>query len=103
MIKVSVMYPNTADARFDVAYYHDKHMPMVRSLMGDACKKTTIDVGVGGAAPGAPAPYIAIGHLYFDSIEEFQGAFAAHAAEITSDVRNYTNAAPTFQISEIVG
>jgi len=27
MIKVSVMYPNTPGARFDHAYYRDKHMP----------------------------------------------------------------------------
>ncbi len=26
MIKVSVMYPNTPGARFDHAYYRDKHM-----------------------------------------------------------------------------
>ncbi len=28
MIKVSVMYPNTPGARFDHAYYRDKHMPL---------------------------------------------------------------------------
>ena len=30
MIKVSVLYPNSAGGRFDIAYYVDKHMPMVR-------------------------------------------------------------------------
>jgi uncharacterized protein (TIGR02118 family) len=29
MIKVSVMYPNTPGARFDHAYYRDKHMPLI--------------------------------------------------------------------------
>ena len=33
MIKVSVMYPNTAGARFDHTYYRDKHMPLVLSLI----------------------------------------------------------------------
>ncbi len=40
MIKVSVMYPNKEGARFDHAYYRDKHMPMVKAKMGDACGRT---------------------------------------------------------------
>jgi uncharacterized protein (TIGR02118 family) len=36
MIKVSVMYPNTAEARFDHDYYRDKHMPLIKSRMGAA-------------------------------------------------------------------
>lgn len=27
MIKVSIMYPNTASVRFNHEYYRDKHMP----------------------------------------------------------------------------
>ena len=29
MIKVSVFYPNQPGAKFDHAYYAEKHMPMV--------------------------------------------------------------------------
>lgn len=32
MIKVSVMHPNTPGARFDHAYYRDKHMPLKARL-----------------------------------------------------------------------
>ena len=49
MIKVSVMYPNTAGARFDHAYYRDKHMPLVKRLMGDACLFYTVDKEIGRA------------------------------------------------------
>ena len=57
MIKVSVMYPNKPGARFDHAYYRDKHMPLVKARMGDACKYYTIDKGLAGGAP-APSPTI---------------------------------------------
>lgn len=30
MIKVSVLYPNHVAGRFDMTYYLEKHMPMVR-------------------------------------------------------------------------
>src|ERR1700710_375229 len=55
MIKVSVMYPNVEGARFDHAYYRDKHMPLVKGLMGGGCLFYTVDKGLAGGAPGEPA------------------------------------------------
>jgi uncharacterized protein (TIGR02118 family) len=102
MIKVSVMYPNTAGARFDHTYYKDKHMPLLKARMGDACKSYTIDKGLGGGAPGAPATYVGMCHIFCDSIEAFQAGFGPHAKEIMGDVKNYTDIAPIMQISEVV-
>jgi uncharacterized protein (TIGR02118 family) len=51
--------------------------------------------------PGAPATYVAMGHLYFDSIGAFQSAFAPHPQEIMAGIPNYTNTQPTIQISEV--
>ena len=51
MIKVSVMYPYAAGARFDHAYYRDKHMPMVKQRLGAACLYYTVDKGIAGGAP----------------------------------------------------
>ena len=42
MIKVTVMYPNTPGARFNHEYYRDKHMPLVKTRMGDNCKYYTV-------------------------------------------------------------
>ena len=67
MIKVSVMYPNNPGARFDHDYYREKHMPLVKARMGDACKYYTIDKGLGGGAPGAPATYVGMCHIFADS------------------------------------
>jgi uncharacterized protein (TIGR02118 family) len=102
MIKVSVMYPNTAGARFDHDYYRDRHMPMLKEKMGDACKSYTIDKGLAGGAPGAPAPYIGMCHIYCDSVESFQSAFGPHAKAIMADIANYTDLKPVMQISEVV-
>ncbi|HXY24745.1 MAG TPA: EthD family reductase [Candidatus Acidoferrum sp.] len=101
MIKVSVMYPNVAAGRFDMRYYSEKHMPMVRELLGAALKGIAVDQGVAGGMPGAPAPYLAMGHLLFDSVEAFQAAFGPHAQTLMSDIPNYTNTQPVIQISEV--
>lgn len=102
MIKVSVMYPNQPGARFDHAYYKDKHMPLVQARMGAACRFYTVDKGLGGGGPGDPPTYVGMCHIYCDSVEAFQAGFGPHAKEIMGDIPNYTDLQPIVQISEVV-
>ena len=105
MIKVSVMYPNGLDARFDQAYYQERHMPMVKRLMGDYCKYYTVDGALPAGSAGSAAmeaPYIAMGHLYCDSLEDFQAGFGPHTQEIMGDIPNYTNLQPLIQMSRVL-
>jgi len=101
MIRVSVMYPTTEGASFDMDYYVNKHMPMVAERCGDALKGMTVLEGLAGIAPGEPPTYVCVGSLNFDSIEAFQGAFGPHAGEIMGDIPNYTSIAPVVQISDV--
>ena len=101
MIRVSVLYPNNPGGHFDISYYTTKHIPMIRQLLGPALLQVTVDEGIAGGTPGSPAPFLAVGHLSFESVETFQKAFAPHAAQIRSDVPNYTNSLPTIQISNV--
>jgi uncharacterized protein (TIGR02118 family) len=101
MIKLSVLYPNEEGKSFDMGYYCDKHIPMVKQKLGAACKGVAVEQGLGGGQPGSPPTYIAMGHLYFDSVEAFQAAFGPHTKEIMGDIPNYTTIQPTIQISEV--
>ena len=100
MIRVSVFYPQ--GGKFDPEYYVNNHLKLIAEKCGPALLKAEMDKGVAGMAPGTPAPYVAIGHLYFNSVPEFLGAFAPAAGAIMADVPNYTDARPEIQISEIV-
>lgn len=101
MIKVSVLYPNALGVRFDMAYYCHQHMAIVRDCLGSACKGIAVDTGLASGTPGQAAPFIAMGHLYFDSLEAFQQSFAPHAEKIMGDLSNFTDSQPLVQISEI--
>ena len=101
MIRVSVLYPHSAGARFDWAYYLGTHLPMVARKFGAAAKATSVEQGIGGGAPDAPAPYVAIASFTFDSVPAFQAAFAPHAPEIMADIPQYTSIQPVVQISEL--
>lgn len=102
MVKVSVMYANKPGARFDHAYYRDTHMPLLKARMGDSCRFYTVDRGLAGGAPGEPATYVGMSHIFCDSVEAFQAGFGPHAAEIMGDIPNYTDQSPIVQISEVV-
>ncbi len=102
MVKVSVMYPNTAGTHFNHDYYRDKHMPMVKEKMGSSLKSYTVDKGIAGGAPGQPPGHIAAGHLFCESVEAFQSGFGPHVNEIMGDIPNYTDISPVIQISEVV-
>jgi uncharacterized protein (TIGR02118 family) len=99
MIKVSVLYPNDEGKKFDMGYYCNKHIPMVRQKLGAACKGVAVEQGLSGAGPGSPPTYIAMSHLYFDSVEAFQTAFGPHAQAIMGDMGLLNNPLPVSQLS----
>ena len=75
--------------------------PWFRKGWGDACKGVGVDQGLSGGEPGTAATYVAMAHMLFDSVEEFQSSFGPHAQEIMKDVSNFTDIEPSIQISEI--
>jgi uncharacterized protein (TIGR02118 family) len=74
---------------------------MVREKLGAACKGMAVEHGIAGMPPGSAAAYVAMGHIYSDTAESFQAAFAPHAQEIMGDIPNYTDIEPIIQISDV--
>ena len=92
MIKVSVMYPKSDGATFDMDYYRSTHMEIVDRTMKPT--RWEIDAGMDG-------PYIAVGHLYFESPDALAAAMA-EGGEAMTDVPNFTNTSAAMQVSQVV-
>jgi len=103
-MKVSILYPNSKDSRFDIDYYVSKHMPLAIKLLGahPGYKGVSVERGLSGGSPGTDAAYVAMCHFLLDSAEEFEAAFAPNADALTGDIPNYTNVQPVIQVSEVV-
>lgn len=101
MIKVSVLYPSSETASFNMDYYCNTHIPMVREKLGEPCRNIAVEGGLAGGADDLPPPYIAMGHLYFDSVDVFESSFGPHAKDIMGDLPNFTNIVPVLQVSEV--
>lgn len=102
MIKVSVLYRNGKDVKFDANYYKNSHLPMISEKVGDALRGLELDLGIGSRNANEPAPYVAIAHLKFDDVASFQNSFGPHAELFAADVKNYSNVQGELQISEII-
>lgn len=101
-IKVSVLYPSGKNKNFDMDYYLNKHVPMVTGLLGSALIGASIEKGLGGGAPDAPPTYVAMGNMYFNTLQSFQNSFGPHTETIMGDIRNFTNTEPVVQVSEVL-
>jgi len=94
-VKVSVLYPASEGSTFDMEYYKTKHLPLCQEVLGPLTFS---------AEQGLPGqPYMAVGHLVYDSMEAMQaGMGGPRAGEAQADIPNYTNVTPQIQISEVV-
>jgi len=101
MVKVSVLYPNDDGKKFDMGYYLDTHMPLVQKLLAPACTNVAVDQGIAGGTPGSKAPYVAIGHLFFNTVEDFMSSFGPNANAIMNDIPNFSDITPVVQINDI--
>ena len=98
MIKVSRLYTNKSNARFDYESYAQKHMPLVKEeLVPLGLIRYEINRGLTESSP-----FIAMDHLYFKSVEEFRAAFKKAGDRLISDLRYHTDIKPQMQISEVV-
>lgn len=103
MIKLSVLYPNGESKTFNKDYYLDNHIPLVRGLLGDDCKGVAVETGLAGLGePDTPPPYMACGHIYFDSMSDLQKSVNANLDQMVGDIPNFTNVEPVVQIAEVV-
>lgn len=102
MYKVSVMYPNEDGVQFDFDYYRNTHMKIVSEHMKPfGLLRTGVDKGISGGA-GAKAPYVCIGHLYFDRADGYDEGVKKAGPVLRQDIANFTNVTPIRLISEVL-
>jgi uncharacterized protein (TIGR02118 family) len=101
MIRVSILYPNAEGSRFDLDYYLNTHMPMTEKLLAPNLKGMVVEHGIAGTVPGSKAPYVAMCHLSFESIDAFLEVFMPNMAVLTGDIPNYTDVEAVIQFNDV--
>jgi uncharacterized protein (TIGR02118 family) len=102
MIVVSVMYPASAGAKFDMDYYREKHIPLVGARWNaGGLREVKVLHGVGAPGGGEPV-YSVIALLTFDSAAAFDQAVAQHGKEILGDIPNFSTVQPLIQVNDVM-
>lgn len=101
MISVIVLYANKPGSRFDMDYYVNRHLKLVRDRlepMGMRSMTITTEAALDPAA--GPQAYRLMADLRFDDMEATRKALTAHGPETQADIPNFTDVAPVIMIGE---
>ncbi|WP_304511301.1 EthD family reductase [Desulfopila sp. IMCC35008] len=74
---------------------------MIKEALGTALKGIEFETGISGRESSSSPSYVAIGHMYFDSVEEYRNAMGYHVEKMKRDIHKFTNVMPIIQIGEV--
>jgi uncharacterized protein (TIGR02118 family) len=101
MISVIVLYPNEPGSRFDMDYYVNRHLKLVRERL-EPMGLRTIRLITESALDSSASPqvYRLVADLRFDDMDATRLALSAHGPETQADIPNFTDVAPVILIGE---
>ncbi len=103
MVRLVVLYPNKPGAKFDLKYYTETHLKLVREkLKPFGLVRIDFDKGVSGSTADAPAPFLVMAMLLFNSIDDLKKGLGAPGEELRADIPNFTDIKPERQVNEVV-
>ncbi len=101
MISVMVLYPNEPGSHFDIDYYVNRHLKLVRDRLEPlGMRSMTFVIEAATNLVAAPQTFRLAADLRFDNMEATRCALAAHGAETQADIPNFTNVTPVILIGE---
>lgn len=100
---VTVVFPNDADAKYDIDYYIKNHMTLIAKHWSKfGLKSWSVTKYIPGLE-GTPPVYAFGSEVYWESEEGMKKAFGSpEVAEIMADVARFSNKPPTFLIGQTI-
>jgi uncharacterized protein (TIGR02118 family) len=103
MIRLTVLYPKTDSSQFDLDYYLEKHIPLVKErLTPFGLVGVDMQEGIAGGSPESAPPYAMITGLIFNTTDELGNGMGTHGPELLGDIPNFTDVQPQTQICRTV-
>jgi uncharacterized protein (TIGR02118 family) len=100
-VQITVLYPNTPDATFNMDYYLKSHMPLVAEEFGPYnFEGYSVLKLVGTPDPNTKSEYSVQATLNFKTVEDFQKALGDKAPKVLSDVPNFSNKDPMIMVGQ---
>ena len=103
MIRVLIQYTVEPDGRFDLAYYRDEHVPLVKKIMLPlGMLKGEWDEVLPHPASGGAPKYHVVSVQYWESLEAMERAYASPSSDmLRNDIKNFYSGSPVRVISNL--
>ena len=101
MVRLTVLYPKTDSSQFDLSYYLDTHIPLVKERL-TPFGLTGVDMQEALAGGDAHPPYAMITGLAFNTTDELEQGMGTHGAELLGDIPNFTDVQPITQVCRVL-
>jgi len=98
MVRLVVLYPKTESSQFDLTYYLEKHIPLVKERL-TPFGLTGVDMQESLAADAA---YAMITGLAFNTTDELDKGMGTHGAELLGDIPGFTDVQPITQVCRVL-
>lgn len=96
-MSLNIIYHRHEGARFDLVYYRETHIPLVRKVMRPA--RVTLIEGV--PMDGVSAAFVMIAHFEFASREAMHAALGDPGrADLRADLANFTDIRPVAMLGQ---
>ncbi|KIC11841.1 ethyl tert-butyl ether degradation protein EthD [Leisingera sp. ANG-M1] len=99
-VSLQVIYPVSAESRFDHGYYAATHMALVDEYIAPHTQSIIVTKGLTGG-PDVPAPFHAVATMVFADQAALDAAMQA-AGPALADIPNFTNVQPQILIGDVV-
>jgi len=104
VFNATVLYPASADLKFDLSYYLKTHMPLVKEKWGPYGLKEWKVVQFDNSPADGSKTYSFGAILTWEDADSVKKALGGEEAKIVfGDVQNFSNVGPLFLAGEIVG
>ena len=98
---ITILYPSKDNEGFDFEFYKNRHAPLIKDIMGDACHKIELRRGT-DVQTGQLPTYIATITVWVADWAKYEERMAKRQQELIDEVPLFTKAMPLIQIDEIV-
>jgi uncharacterized protein (TIGR02118 family) len=101
MIRVLIQYPVTPDVTFNLNYYRDIHVPLVKRVLSSlGMVRGEWDEVLSHPASGGPAKFHVVSVQYWESLEAMERAYASpETRPVAEDVKQFYSGTPVRVIS----
>jgi hypothetical protein len=120
-ILLSLLYPNSPDAKFNTEHFRDKHIPLLHSVYGESIERIELctphvvstpksfPAGQGHTPSAAkpvfgprPSPVLAAARIWIRDVKEFVTRTSASHQDLQEGLAQVSDATPTAQYERVV-